>query len=288
MKTKGLIPRARTRDGLITDVSLDHFRMPWVSSHESLHSDSEMDVEKINKRRLGRMSPYLNVSFRTGVQCLTALAILALGSPCWAPEDPWQFVASVPQERGSQPLIAEVVSHFLEIHHVRMSPERMHAVAESVMVASRKHDLDAGLLLSMILLESSFQPDAVSEKGAVGLMQLLPSTAEAIAQELDLEWADAHLVDPRKNITLGAAYFKKLMKAFDGDVPLALTAYNKGPGYVLKMQRSGVMEATASNFPSSYAERVFDSLSRLYPDRGRTGWRAPSPHHTPAQVSQGT
>ena len=245
-----------------------------------------MRVAKI-KKLLDGAGPYLGAGVRVGVLALTAAMFLSLTTPARAPEDPWRFVAEVPQMRGSQPVIAEVVADFLEIHHVRLAPDKMFAITDSIMVESQKHGLDAGLLLSMILLESSFRTDAVSDKGAVGLMQLLPSTAAAVAEELNLEWADARLVDPQTNITLGAAYFKKLMKVFGDDVPLALTAYNKGPGYVLKMQASGVMEATASNFPSSYAERVIGNLSRVYSDRGQAGWRAPSPQPTQAQISQG-
>ncbi len=210
---------------------------------------------------------------------LTVMAAAVAAMPTTqAPEDPWSFFASVPEARGSHTLIVEVVGDFLELYNVRLRADKVHAIAESVSIESRRHGIDAGLLLSMILIESSFREDVVSDKGAVGLMQLLPSTAEAVASEMDMDWdGHAHLVDPRTNITLGAYYFKKLMRVFGNDVPLALTAYNKGPGYVLKMQESGVMEATANDYPSSYAERVIGGMSRLYQDRGQAGRRAPTP-----------
>ena len=145
---------------------------------------------------------------------------------------------------------------------------------------SGRHGIDPGLLLSIILSESGFRADAVSEKGAVGLMQLLPSTAEAAAREMDLEWGgDARLLDPRTNIVLGTYYFRKLMDVFDDDVSLALTAYNKGPGYVLRMQASGVMEATAANFPSAYAEQVMHGVTALRAGRGRPADQTGLPTH---------
>jgi soluble lytic murein transglycosylase-like protein len=211
-----------------------------------------------------------------------AVAVAAIPT-AQAPEDPWGFFASVPEARGSRTLIAEVVGDFLELYEVRLSPDKVHDIAESVSIESRRHGIDAGLLLSMIFIESSFREDVVSERGAVGLMQLLPSTAEAVASELDLDWdGHDHLVDPRTNITLGTYYLKSLMRVFGNDVLLALTAYNKGPTYVLRMQESGVMEATANDYPSSYAERVIGGMSRLYHGRGQAGRRAPTPARTSA------
>jgi soluble lytic murein transglycosylase len=220
---------------------------------------------------------------------LTVVALAAAAMPiAQAPEDPWGFFASVPEARGSRTLIAEVVGDFLELYDVRLPADKVYDIAESVSIESRRHGIDAGLLLSMIFIESSFREDVVSDQGAVGLMQLLPSTAEAVASELDLDWnGEDHLIDPRTNITLGAYYLKKLMRVFGNDVLLALTAYNKGPAYVLEMQKSGVMEATANDYPSSYAERVIGGMSRLYKGRGQAGRRAPTPARTGASSSTG-
>ena len=204
----------------------------------------------------------VKVGGRAGQVMLGAIVVMAVSTPAWAPQDPWKFVAEVPLVRGAQSPIADLVADFLALHNVRLSADQMQAIAESVALESERHDIDAGLLLAMILSESRFRVDAVSEKGAVGLMQLLPSTAAAVAAEMDLEMpGGVRLTDPHTNIALGAFYFKKLMGDFDQNVSLALTAYNKGPGYVMKMQASGVMETTAANFPSAYAERVVKMAS---------------------------
>ena len=110
---------------------------------------------------------------------------------------------------------------------MQLSPRQFHKITSSVAEASFQEGLDAGLLLSVILSESSFRTDAVSNKGAVGLMQLMPATAAGLAAELDLDWAAARgpelLEDPEVNIQLGAYYLRKLIEAYDDDVSMALT-----------------------------------------------------------------
>jgi len=211
----------------------------------------------ISMRRLRRLKRWARRATCLGLVASTAVLAMLVGTPAWAPEDPWRLVAEVPIVRGPEASTASLVAEFLDRHDVMLPPGQLYAIAQSVAEESFRHRIDPGLLLSVILLESRFRTDAVSEKGAIGLMQLLPSTAEELSGQLDLEWrGEARLLDPRTNIALGAFYLKSLMRTFDGDVNLALTAYNKGPGYVQRMQASGVMEATAANFPSSYAERI--------------------------------
>jgi len=191
----------------------------------------------------------------------TALLAMLIGTPAWAPEDPWGLVAQVPTVRAPEVATARMMADFLDRHGVQLPDRQLYAIALSVSEESYQQEIDPRLLLSVILSESGFRTDAVSEKGAIGLMQLLPSTAEDLADQLDLRWGgDARLLDPRTNIALGAFYLKSLMRTFNGDLNLALTAYNKGPAYVQRMQASGVMEVTASNYPSAYAERIVTRL----------------------------
>ncbi len=227
--------------------------------------------DSIWQRVARKLSPKLRMSGHLALISLTALVSTLLSTPTWAPENPWRFVAEVPVVRGPESSIPGLLADFLDLHHLRLAPSEVYDIAQSVTTESARHGIDPGLLLSIILSESRFRVDAVSEKGAVGLMQLLPSTAEAAARELDLEWGgDARLLDPRTNIALGTYYFRKLMDVFNDDVSLALTAYNKGPGYVLRMQASGVMEASAADFPSAYAEEVMHGVTALRAGRGRS------------------
>jgi len=94
-------------------------------------------------------------------------------------------------------------------------------VSELVAAAAEKQSLDPALLRAVMKQESAFKPCAVSPKGAQGLMQLMPSTAQ------DLHVADAF--DPRQNVQAGAAYLKQLLGRYKGDLRLALVGYNAGP-----------------------------------------------------------
>ena len=192
---------------------------------------------------------------------VSVLAAALTAPPAWAPEDPWRRVAELPAVRGQEAANAEMLAAFLNRAGVRLSPAKMYEIAESVATESQRHGLDPALLMSVIMVESRFRSDAVSEKGAIGLMQLLPSTAVELADQLNLPWqGDVHLLDPRTNIELGTHYLSSLIEIFHGDVSLALTAYNKGPGYVQNMLASGVMESTESGALSSYNEQISSRL----------------------------
>jgi len=99
----------------------------------------------------------------------------------------------------------------------------------SVTREAGRHGLDPLLVLAVIREESRFDPRAVSPADAVGLMQLLPSTAHGV---LGRRVGQAALTDPALNIRAGAAYLAGLLRGFQGTVPLAVAAYNAGPGGV--------------------------------------------------------
>jgi soluble lytic murein transglycosylase-like protein len=212
----------------------------------------------------GRIMQRLRSGLCLSLLGTTCLLLLVTGSsPAWAPEDPWRVVAEIPIVNGPKAATARLLADFLDANGLRLPPGQMYEIASSVAEQSHRYGIEPRLLLSVILSESTFRTDAVSEKGAIGLMQLLPSTAAGLAAELDLKWGGDHrLLDPQTNIALGTYYLKRLLNAFGGDVNLALTAYNKGPGYVQNMLATGVMEATAANYPSSYAEQVVGRLDR--------------------------
>lgn len=87
--------------------------------------------------------------------------------------------------------------------------------------AAAKYDLDPNLLAAMAFKESAFNPNAVSRRGAQGILQLMPRTAKYLGVR------DAF--DPRQNVFGGARYFRELLDRFDGDVELSLASYNLGP-----------------------------------------------------------
>lgn len=195
----------------------------------------------------------------------TALLSFVVSSPAWAPEDPWGLVAQVPIVRGPDPATSRLVAAFMERHGVSLTPRQFHRITSSVAEASFEEGIDAGLLLSVILSESSFRTDAVSNKGAVGLMQLMPATAADLAAEMDLEWAASRgpelLENPEVNIQLGARYLRKMIEAFDDDVSLALTAYNMGPGRVLQLKADWLAQPASTRSRSAYATRVIEGMT---------------------------
>jgi hypothetical protein len=103
--------------------------------------------------------------------------------------------------------------------------------------AARQHGIDYELLQALIATESGFDAAAVSPKGAVGLMQIMPATAERYGVTGDQRIpVEKKLADPKINIRTGARYLSDLMRMFPGQLELVLAAYNAGEGAV---QRAG-------------------------------------------------
>ncbi|MDB5966465.1 MAG: Lytic transglycosylase, catalytic, partial [Polaromonas sp.] len=128
--------------------------------------------------------------------------------------------------------------------------------------ASRAHDIDYELLQALIATESGFDPRAVSPKGAVGLMQLIPPTAERYGVRADkTAGVSQKLTDPKTNIRAGASYLRDLIDMFPGQLELAVAAYNAGEGAV---QRAG---NKIPNYPETknYVKTVMQLYNHLKP-----------------------
>ncbi|AVQ79618.1 MULTISPECIES: lytic transglycosylase domain-containing protein [unclassified Variovorax] len=103
--------------------------------------------------------------------------------------------------------------------------------------ASSKHAIDYELLQALVATESGFDAQAVSPKGAMGLMQLMPATAQRYGVSADKRSTiEKKLFDPRINIAAGSRYLRDLIAMFPGQIELAIAAYNAGEGAV---QRAG-------------------------------------------------
>ena len=114
-----------------------------------------------------------------------------------------------------------------------------------VIQAAIRHQIDPALIKAIIMAESGYNTRAISKKGAKGLMQLMPATAQALGVE--------DVFNPKQNINGGVRYFKQLVNQFGGDVELALAAYNAGSRNVRHYQ--GIPPFKATRY---YIKKVFE------------------------------
>lgn len=157
-----------------------------------------------------------------------ALLFMALAFPSDARGDIYSFVdqqgtihfTNVPTD----PRFKKVLRGFPSFRH-RLHPAELE---QAIVRHARRHNLDPALLRAVIKAESDFDPGAVSRAGAVGLMQLMPHTAMRLAVR------DSY--DPEENIGGGARYLRDLLDRFQGNLRLALAAYNAGEHVVERYQ----------------------------------------------------
>ena len=148
-----------------------------------------------------------------------------------------------------------------ETTDLRVPPDRLERIVRD---ASARHNLDPALVKAVIGVESNWNPSAVSRKGALGLMQLIPTTAG--------QFGVGNAFDPAQNIEGGTSYLRSLLDRYHGDLELTLAAYNAGPGAV---ERSRGIPNIAET--RSYVQKVTDTYFR--PDSGRDPSFA-GPHRT--------
>lgn len=116
---------------------------------------------------------------------------------------------------------------------------------DMIVEAAKRHGLDPALLKAVVHVESRFTPEAVSSRGAKGLMQLMDATAAQVGV--------TDPFDPAQNINGGASYLRQLLQRYEGNVTLALAAYNAGPAAV---ERWGGVPPYAET--QSFVPRVLD------------------------------
>ena len=124
---------------------------------------------------------------------------------------------------------------------------------------SVKYDIEPSIIKAVIEAESNWDDKAVSKKGAIGLMQLMPATAR------DMQISNRY--DPEQNIEAGTRYLKMLLERFNGDMELAVAAYNAGPTNVEKSGGIPSFSETKKfvrNVISTYKEKSDESHKRIY------------------------
>lgn len=122
----------------------------------------------------------------------------------------------------------ENIVTYLEEQMPNIPEERLREIANYVYTESRERELDYRLVLAVMKVESNFKQDAVSSKGARGLLQIKPSLGRGIAETLGVTWnGDRILHEPQKNIKFGVYHLSQLIEDFD-TLQWALYAYNSG------------------------------------------------------------
>lgn len=135
---------------------------------------------------------------------------------------------------------------------------------DTIVRYAKEYGLDPYFICAMIDTESNFREDAVSEDGAQGLMQIMPETAEWIAQKNGIENYD--IFDPDTNIMFGCWYLNFLKDKFSGQEQLMIAAYNAGHNKVEQWLAEGYSQdgTTLDEIPYAETEKYVDKVSRAY------------------------
>jgi soluble lytic murein transglycosylase len=149
---------------------------------------------------------------------------------------------------------------------------------ESVLAWSEVYGVDPYLVAAVIRVESKWQTQATSHKGAIGLMQIMPETASELARRAQIvDFQPLNIYEPEINIRLGTFYLASLIKDFNGNVTMALAAYNGGPRNVQEWVSAGRwdgQETTLERIPfpetRSYVEKVLRDYHRYQWIYGRS------------------
>jgi hypothetical protein len=170
------------------------------------------------------------------------------------------YLGEQPRDSSDQPL-----TNF--VRGKGFSPQDIDAAIDQ---AASRHNVDPNLVRAVIKVESNFNPNAVSRKGAMGLMQLMPQTARQLRV--------ANPFDPQQNVDAGVRHLKQLMESYGGDVKLTLAAYNAGQGAVARS--AGVPHFAETR---NYVKRI----TQLYYGGSDSGMRfLQNPMHEPIHLER--
>lgn len=152
---------------------------------------------------------------------------------------------------------------------------------QDIAISANNYNVDPFLMAAIIRVETNFDPEKTSRKGAVGLMQIMPDTAEWIVQRAGYSAETIHALNrPDVNIEIGAWYLNSLYNQFKLNKVAVLAAYNAGPGNVRKWLDEGTWDGTLKNAGQipfgetrHYVQRVlyyYEKYADLYADRFQT------------------
>lgn len=220
-------------------------------------SNYDYAVRHMNLDKNIKYKPDFEKMIRTQPKYLFALIFsLILGSAAFIPDDLSAEIYSYTDENGvlhfsNAPTSSKYRYTEAEISmhaSIYYSGSRINAYDDIIREASLNHGLQFELIKAMIHAESSFNPNAISRSGAIGLMQIMPKNLNA--------FGISDPFNPRDNIMGGTRYLKQLMKKYNSDLSLSIAAYNAGPGAVDKYQDIPPYPET-----ENYVEKVLNYYS---------------------------
>ncbi|MGG1554874.1 lytic transglycosylase domain-containing protein [Paenibacillus ferrarius] len=174
-------------------------------------------------------------------------------------------------------LIVFVATLFMNSAYIGRKLYPIHYVQE-IKTSAAKHKVDPFLIAAIIRVETNYQYHLESSKGAIGLMQLMPDTADWIVESADVSIKSRDdLLKTDLNIYLGSWYVSWLIKHYNGNMVYAIAAYNAGQGNVNKWKNNGVWDGTEENSSQipfgetrHYLQRVlfyYDKYTKLYAEK---------------------
>ena len=149
------------------------------------------------------------------------------------------------------------------------TPEALNLIVQQT---AEKHNVDPQLVRAVISTESNWNASAVSSKGALGLMQLIPGTAQRLGVR--------NAFDPVQNVDAGVRYLSMMLDRYNGDLNKALAAYNAGPGVVDRF--GGVPNYRETR---NYVQKVTSTYYQPGPDGQSRVWGAPGSIHRTTDAS---
>jgi len=153
--------------------------------------------------------------------------------------------------QGYQDLGLQSYSGFNPLHQTSPTLRTGNSDIESLIAqVGQKYGVDSNLIRQVVLAESGFDSGAVSQAGAMGLMQLMPGTAQT--------YGVTNPLDPVQNLDGGTHFLRDLLDRFHGNVPLALAAYNAGPGTVDKYQGIPPYQET-----QNYVRKIMNGVGKF-------------------------
>jgi len=165
------------------------------------------------------------------------------------------FQASEKKELES---LKRFIVAYTELNNIDgLSSSDYNLLAREVKKASKKYDIDPMLVLSVITVESSFDKNAVSSKGAVGLMQLMPHTAKDLCLEMGMSERNCKVRDAKTNILIGTYYLSKLSTKYNNNMKHYLAAYNCGPSMIDKALSEN------DHVPTQFYSRIMKIYQKL-------------------------